>query len=215
MRGRGRGSGCGIPEGFKAISRWLSEERATPPEPAQARKAPRRGARLGCRSGAFREAVATPPGSVLPFSVPRGCRRCAPQPPANGCDPFGMGNGGGLSRLDDESRVARTFAAYVLQLFDSGGEPGLSRSSGWDCWPSRSESTSSAMSTEGHRRALACNRVDDARLGRAPVLAITGYHFHDLIDTHAKLRPGGRRGSPVRFRRRGSSCSGCVRRRRG
>ena len=154
MRGRGRGSGCGIPEGFKAISRWLSEERATPPEPAQARKAPRRGARLGCRSGAFWEAVATPPGSVLPFSVPRGCRRCAPQPPANGCDPFGMGNGGGLSRLDDESRVARTFAAYVLQLFDSGGEPGLSRSSVWDCWPSRSESTSSAMSTEGHRRAL-------------------------------------------------------------
>src|SRR5689334_15167434 len=30
------------------------------------------------------------------------------------------------------------------------------------------------------------NGLYDAKLDRAPVLAITGHHFHDLIDTHAQ-----------------------------
>src|SRR3954453_18933973 len=42
------------------------------------------------------------------------------------------------------------------------------------------------LATSGPGGIHLLNGVYDAKLDGAPVLAITGHHFHDLIDTHAQ-----------------------------
>src|SRR5437870_10940747 len=42
------------------------------------------------------------------------------------------------------------------------------------------------LATSGPGGIHLLNGLYDAKLDRAPVLAITGHHFHDLIDTHSQ-----------------------------
>ena len=96
------------PGGFPAISRWLSEARATPPDSRRMKiRIPE-----GCqqmRSGAgwamIGEALRSLRDRVIGGHVVRGC--CSAQPPANGWHPSGMAcaaQAGGLEAISRWSR---------------------------------------------------------------------------------------------------------------
>jgi pyruvate dehydrogenase (quinone) len=46
------------------------------------------------------------------------------------------------------------------------------------------------LATSGPRGLHLLNGLYDAKLDGAPVLAITGHHYHDLIDTHQQQDVG-------------------------